>query len=273
MRRYTDGEGVVTSIKHESVSAARRETQPNGPSYLVDGYRLVSHAMDGFAHIERVFFLDPVANESTRALMQRVETDEIESYRVARGIFFRILNLGYETNVSVLAQVRRPGSADVLSLVDRDTCILVGERIQDPRNVGVMVRTADAWQPSCAVFTSDSADPWCRASVRSSTGSVFRTPMALTADLPACLKALRKRGTRIIGTSAHAPTALWRADLTGPCAILLGNESVGLSDGAKAACDELITIPMHGGAHSFNVTVAAGILLYERERQKAMRHA
>ena len=87
-------------------------------------------------------------------------------------------------------------------------------------------------------------------------------------ELPAALARLRKQGMRIIGTSAAAPTPVWDADLTGSCAVVLGNETRGLTDAARDACDAFVTIPMSGGAHSFNVTVAAGILLYERARQR-----
>jgi TrmH family RNA methyltransferase len=145
---------------------------------------------------------------------------------------------------------------------------MVGEQIQDPRNVGVMVRTADAWQPAATVLSADSADPWCRAAVRSSTGSIFRMPLSMPEDLPAYVRKLKSRGVRIVGTSAHAPAPVWDTDLTGPCALVLGNESVGMSEELTAECDEFVTIPMHGGASSFNVTVAGGILLYERERQR-----
>jgi TrmH family RNA methyltransferase len=267
-RKYENDEGVITGIKHDAVSAARSETRASGPSYLVDGYRLVSQAAEGFAHVERAFFLDPVESDRCRKLMAEMEASEAEVYRVTRGVFFRILDLGYETSVEVLAQVRRPGPADVLGMVTADTCLMIGEQIQDPRNVGVMVRTADAWQPAAVVLSDDSADPWCRAAVRSSTGSIFRMPLALAEDLPAYVRALKERGVRIVGTSAHAPASVWQTDLTGPCALVLGNESVGMSDELTAECDEFVTIPMHGGASSFNVTVAAGILLYERERQR-----
>ena len=72
---------------------------------------------------------------------------------------------------------------------------------------------------------------------------------------------------RIIGTSARAGVPCWKATLTGNVALLLGNEGVGLTEAARSGCDEWVTIPMDGGAHSFNVAVAAGILLYERSRQ------
>jgi 23S rRNA (guanosine2251-2'-O)-methyltransferase len=94
-------------------------------------------------------------------------------------------------------------------------------------------------------------------------------PLAIVSDLPACLERLKANSLRIIGTSAHAEVPCWDADLSAPCAIVLGNESVGLSESVRKVCDEMVTIPMHGGAESLNVTVAGGIMLYERARQRA----
>ena len=168
----------------------------------------------------------------------------------------------------VLALVRRRTSPETTQPAGPDTCVLVGEHIQDPRNIGVLIRTADAYRTSRAVFSADSADPFCRASVRSTTGSIFRVPLTIAEDVAGCLGRLAESGMKIVGTSVQAARLCWEEDLSGPCAIVLGNETAGLSDGAKALCDALVSIPMSGGAHSFNVTVAAGIVFYERARQR-----
>ncbi|MHC5035154.1 MAG: TrmH family RNA methyltransferase [Planctomycetota bacterium] len=262
---------VISSIKHPAVIAARQALGQIGSrpatAFVGDGRRLVSQALDAGASIERVFFREPAEGGGDPDLPRRVEAAGIECHSVTRGVFFRILGLGYETSVGVLAIMNRPPSADACALTERGACILAGERIQDPRNVGVLVRTADAWGLPCAIFTDDSADPYSRACVRSSTGSIFRVPLALAADLPAYLGRLKGEGARVIGTSAHAEILCWDADLSGSCVLLVGNESVGLSAAARDACDQIVTIPMEGGAASLNVTVAAGILLYERHRQ------
>jgi len=265
-------EEVISSIKHPAVVAARRALGQVGQgavtSYLADGHSLVSQAVDARVPVEGVFFLHPVEGPEEAALLARVRGSGLPCHVVRRGVFFRILGLGYETSVGVLAELRRPPSADLLQATQRaDACALAGEQIQDPRNVGVLIRTADAWGLACAAFTADSADPYSRASVRSTTGSIFRVPVARVSDLPACLSSLRGRGMCIVGTSAHARTACWDADLRGPCVVVLGNESVGLSEAVRNSCDLVVRIPMHGGARSLNVTVAAGIVLYERERQ------
>ena len=256
----------IGRIKHPAVREARARLRA-GEAFLADGQRLVAQAVEAGAAIEGLFFLDPAEAPGRAALLKRAEAAGLDCHLVTRGVFFKVLGLGYETSVRVLAVVRRPEPLAAPDL-GADGAVLVGERIQDPRNVGVMVRTADAWCLPCAAFGADSADPYSRPAVRSSTGSIFRVPLALPADLPGFLGALKGEGARIVGSSARADVPCWDADLTGRCALVLGNESEGLSDEVRAACDEVVTVPMSGGASSFNVTVAAGVLLYERERQR-----
>ena len=262
---------LVKSIKHPAVAAARAGTVRDGdaPAFLVDGHRLVERALEARAEIDSLFFLKPM-EEAEEALRERAADAGVPCFLARKGVFFKVLDLGYETSVRVLASVRRPPSGDVRDRIGPHTAVLVGESIQDPRNVGVMIRTADAWDDTCAVFSADSADPYSRAAVRSTTGSIFRVPPVLADDLPGYLRMLKEVGVRVIGSSARAGRPCRDADLTGACALVLGNESVGMSKDAAAACDETVTVPMRGGgADSLNVTVAAGILLYERARQRA----
>ena len=269
---YARGE-VVSSIKHPTVITARRSLGQAGgreaTAFVADGHRLASQALASPVPVERVFFLDPVEGEEA-ALLRRAREAGVQCTVVAKGVFFRVLALGYETSVRVLAVVGRPRWPDVGEAMEGDACVLVGESIQDPRNVGVLLRTADAWGLAGAVFSKDSADPYSRGSVRSSTGSAFRVPVSLAAHLVEYVAGLKEKPVRAIGTSAQAGTPCWEADLSGPCVILFGNESTGLSADARDVCDAFVSIPMSGGAHSFNVTVAAGIILYERARQVRM---
>ena len=263
---------IISRIKHPAVTAARQGLARSGRQaprlFLIDGAKLVRQAVDAGAAVEAVFFLHPSEGESLTALEERARNARLDCHRVTRGVFFRILGLGYQTSARVLAVAPRPPSHDVAADVGPGFCTVVGEGIQDPRNVGVIVRTDEAMGLAAAVFSADSADPYSRAAVRSTTGSIFRVRLALPADLPAYLRRLRAAGARIIGTSAHAPNDCTQADLRSPCAIVLGNESAGLSAAAADACDSLVTIPMYGAAHSLNVTVAAGICLHEWARQR-----
>jgi TrmH family RNA methyltransferase len=270
-------EEPISSIKHPAVTAVRQALGQAGggraTAYLVEDAKMVTQALAAGAPLETVLYLGPVEPPEDGRVLQAVRDAGVECHGVTRGVFFRVLDLGYETATRVLATVRaEPLPASRLSdLIDGSACFLVGEQIQDPRNVGVLIRTADGLGVRAAIFTADSADPYSRACVRSTTGSILRVPLVVADHLPGVLDALRTRGVRIIGTSAHAVTACWDADPSPPCALLLGNETTGLSPEAQAACDVLVTIPMQGEASSLNVTVAAGALLYEVARQGASR--
>jgi len=284
---------IISRVKDPAVAAARRRIGQMGrepaAAFLVDGRTLVTQALAARAPVEAVFFLaerrkggrlldasgpDPVSALSPEQtdVLEHARRADVACHLVSRGVFFRILGLGYETAVRVLAVVDRPELRSPVAFVSGEACFLVGERIQDPRNVGVLIRTAEAGGAACAVFSEDSADAYSRAAVRSSTGSIFRVPVVAAADLADCLKGLKAKGVRIVGTSAQVSVPCREADLTGPCAVVLGNETTGLSPEVRACCDDLVTIPMLGGAHSFNVTVAGGIILYERVRQMNDTH-
>ena len=268
------GGEVISSIKHPAVAGARRRLGRSGSgepaSFLLDGHRLVAQALRSGLSLEGVFFLHPVEGEEA-GLLRRAAEEGAPCRVLSRGVFFRLLGLGYETSVRVLVVLPRPRFPDVAESVTGDACVLVGEDIQDPRNVGVLIRTADGWGSAGVVLSRDSADPYCRASVRSSTGSVLRVPVTIARHLGEYLDRLRRRSVRLVGTSVHGGVPCWEADLSGPCAVVLGNESRGLSAQVRSACDLVVSIPMFGGAHSFNVTVAAAVLLYERARQGHQR--
>jgi TrmH family RNA methyltransferase len=274
--------GVISSIKHEAVVEARRGIGQIGDgkatSFLVDGINLASQALNSGAPVETFFFLSPVSCHDHTALLSSARAAGVECHRLNKGVFFRLLGLGYETSSQVLAIVRaEPVAPDrIISELKEDTWLLIGEKIQDPRNVGVMIRNADATGVSYAAFTSESASVYSRQSVRSSTGSIFRVPLTVIESEVEFLKALKERNVQLIGTSARATVPYWKADFARPCAILFGNESEGLSEEAKSLCDLSVGIPVCGGASSFNVTVASGIVLCEAARQRVgggERHA
>ncbi|MCY2929915.1 MAG: RNA methyltransferase [Planctomycetota bacterium] len=262
-----EGEAAITSIKDAAVVEARKAVAPGGGSYLVDGAGLVLQAVEARVGVATVFLLGGADDEETAALALACRRRNVRCATLSRGVFFKLLSLGYETAVSALAVIARPGGATMPEALPEDFCLLAGETIQDPRNVGVIVRTADGMGPAAAAFSADSADPYCRAAVRSSTGSIFRVAPAMPGDLPGYLRRLRGMGARVIGTSAAGEQTCSQADLTGRVVIAVGNETKGMSEAMRAECDEVVKIPMSGGAHSFNVTVATGILLYERTRQ------
>ncbi len=260
---------VISSIKHPAVAKAKADlTGIVGKwhdTYPVEGHGMLKQALAAGVQLEQVFFREPVDSADLQAVAAQLRSLGIPYYRVTPGVFSRIMALGYGTSIEVLATAR-PGRVDLEELRGKCAIVLAGECIQDPRNVGVLIRNADTWGVGLAIF-GDSADAYSRASVRSTTGSIFRVPVMQAQDLLPAIAALKSMGYRIIGSSAGAKTPVWQACLSPPCVIVVGNESIGLSEALRDQCDDLVKVPMYGGAHSLNVTVAAGVLLYEATRE------
>ncbi|MFB9237519.1 RNA methyltransferase [Plantactinospora siamensis] len=154
-----------------------------------------------------------------------------------------------------------------------DALVVVFDRPTTPGNLGTVIRSADAFGASGVVVTGHAADPYDPKTVRASTGSLFAMP-TVRVDGPAevldWVATLRGRGVplRIVGTDEHGDTEAATADLTGPLVVLIGNETHGLSAGWRAACDDLVRIPITGAASSLNAATAATVVLYEAATQR-----
>jgi TrmH family RNA methyltransferase len=173
-----------------------------------------------------------------------------------------------ETSQGVLALARRPRFDESAVLAGRPL-VLVAVGVQDPGNVGALLRTAEAAGAAGAYLTGGSADAFSWKALRGSMGSAFRLPHFRVRATPAVIDRLRGAGLRLVGTAAAAAVPYHRADLAGPVALFLGSEGAGLPDEVQAAMDERVTVPIASPVESLNVAVAAGVLLFEAARQRS----
>jgi len=158
----------------------------------------------------------------------------------------------------LVAAAVRPGAGPVLVLDD----------VRDPGNVGTLLRTAEASGAVGVVVAGKSADVFGPKAVRSSAGALFHVPVAVAPDALAALDALAAGGLRVFGTAADGAIAHEEADLTGPLALVLGNEGAGLSEAVLARVDARVAIPIEGRAESLNVAAAGAVLCFEAGRQR-----
>ncbi len=142
-------------------------------------------------------------------------------------------------------------------------------RIQDPGNLGTIIRTAAAVGADGLWVSSDSVDLDNPKVLRSSAGQWFRLAMGVSDNLPELLTSYQQQGVQVVSTTAHTQTSYWEVPLTQPTLILLGNEGAGLSDDLAALADLQIKIPMSVGVESLNVATAAALILYEVRRQRS----
>lgn len=142
------------------------------------------------------------------------------------------------------------------------------ETVQDPGNLGTMIRTAAAAGASGLWLSADSVDLDNPKVLRASAGQWFRLPMAVSGDLTATVQACRQAGMQVVATLPTAQLTYWEVDWGSPSLILLGNEGAGLSQQLVALSDLQVKIPLSSGVESLNVGIAAALMLYEARRQR-----
>lgn len=145
---------------------------------------------------------------------------------------------------------------------------LVLDRIQDPGNLGTLIRTAVAAGADGLWTSRDAVDFDHPKVLRSSAGAWFHLPMAIAGDLPQLLQHYRQQGVQVLSTLSQAPQAYWDVDLTEPTLILLGNEGRGLPEELIALADLAVRIPLAAGVESLNVAIVGSLILYEARRQR-----
>ncbi|OOG25382.1 23S rRNA (guanosine(2251)-2'-O)-methyltransferase RlmB [Thioalkalivibrio denitrificans] len=150
----------------------------------------------------------------------------------------------------------------------QDPLLLVLDGVTDPHNLGACLRTADAAGVMAVVVPKDRAAGLTPAVRKVASGAAESVPLVQVTNLARTLDALKAAGVWVAGTDDHAPQSLYQADLKGPLALVLGAEGQGMRRLTRDRCDLLVSIPMLGSVSSLNVSVAAGVCLFEAVRQR-----
>ncbi|HUG16798.1 MAG TPA: RNA methyltransferase, partial [Thermomicrobiales bacterium] len=192
-------------------------------------------------------------------------SDLIEHYVTLTASEFERIS-SRDNPVGIAAIVRwRPLSLESL-LPEADGLYLVADDVRDPGNLGTLIRATDA-AGGAAVIVRGGAGPSHPGALRASLGTTFELPVAVAGTIDDVFTWAVQRGVQTIATSARASVDLWDFDERFPLAILVGNEGEGLPDETTRRCDACVRIPMRGTATSLNVSVAAGIVLFELARR------
>lgn len=173
-----------------------------------------------------------------------------------------------QTPQGILAVVGMPEYTLKELLDGEKTHLLVLESIQDPGNLGTMLRTGEGAGITGVIMNRTTVDLFNPKTVRSTMGSIYRVPFLIADDLAETLDHLRRRGIDLYAAHLAAACAYDEPDYTKACAFLIGNEGNGLSRGLAACARELVRIPMCGSVESLNAAVSAALLMYECSRQR-----
>lgn len=261
----------LSSLKNPRVKRVvklrQRRARDQERAFLVEGYREILRASERRFPLEELFVCsDFFLGENEEALIERVRQDcGAEVCPVASHVFEK---LSYRDRPDGLLAVA-PQPTWRLGDLPRETAPLyvVATAIEKPGNLGTILRSADAVGVSGVIVCDPVTDIFNPNVVRASVGTLFTVPVA-TATSEELRPWLRDRGVRSVATTPAATVDYSSANLTGPCAIVLGSEQYGLPDDWLNQTDIQLRIPMAGRADSINVAMAATVMMFEARRQR-----
>lgn len=190
-------------------------------------------------------------------------TDRKELDRLADGV-----HQGVVAEATAVEICNEPFLEKLLEQLEEAPLLLVLDGVTDPHNLGACLRTADAAGVHAVIAPKDRSAPLNATAVKVACGAADTVPYVVVTNLARTLKQLQAAGVWITGTAGEAQQLVTQASLTGPMALVMGAEGTGMRRLTRENCDQLIKIPMAGSVSSLNVSVAAGVCLFEAVRQR-----
>jgi len=259
----------IVSTHNPLIKAARKLHDASGRreagSFLIEGARLVAEAYTAGLTIERVFFLSEIVSRSREyTVLQQADQNQTPLIEVSH----QVLEIISQTVApqGIVAWVKQPVYQDDLHLT-KGMRLLVADRIQDPGNLGTMIRLARAFALDALVLVNGGADPWSDKVVRASAGAIFALKV-LEWSQERLVTQLSKFEIPLIVTAPDSDLPVWKADLSATWALVIGNESQGVIKSLRQNASYSVNIPMPGGTESLNAAMVSAIVLYESIRQK-----
>jgi TrmH family RNA methyltransferase len=248
----------------KALATTGRSAQGRAGPIGIEGPHLLEEALRAGLRVKTIF----VAQNADRLLSALPVPPETEILRLPAKLLDSALATETPQPIAALVEPPQWSWPHILGQNQKKTLIVVLAGIQDPGNLGTILRSAEAFGASGVVSLPGTVGVWNPKAVRASAGSVFRVAF-LAANERECLEKLHEARVKILSTSVHAAQPAERIDLTGPVALIIGNEGNGVAGDLEAKADARITIPCPGPVESLNAAVAASVLLYEAARQRA----
>ncbi|MGA8767753.1 MAG: RNA methyltransferase [Candidatus Acidiferrales bacterium] len=271
---------VITSRDNKWLKqfrAALRGTGPrDGEPIGVEGPKMVEEALRSGLEAEALLVSEAGEREAGRILdaasASEMGIPRSRVLRTTNKLFEGVAGTDTPQGVAALFRQRAWGFDDILrgpcAMRESSPLVIVLAAVQDPGNVGTILRSAEAFGATGAVAARGTADPWSPKALRASAGSALRLPVLRGIAIPVLLAQLKMAGVKIYAATSASADHGSEADLREPAAIFVGNESSGVPAEVERAADALISIPMAAEVESLNAGVAASLVLYEAARQR-----
>lgn len=233
--------------------------------YTIEGIRMVEEAVKSKAPIKYCLCSDTLNNVRGKVLAEDMVLQNIGVYYVEERLFMEICDTDTPQGIAAVVEMM---DYSIDSVLYNSDFLVVVDRIQDPGNLGAIIRTSDAAGAHGVLMWEGTVDPYSPKVLRSTMGSIFHIPILEFENEDDAIARLKERGFTVYASSLMGSSPYFTEDYKRKAAIVIGNEANGISNGIISSADRLINIPMPGNAESLNAAVAAGILIFEMVRQR-----
>lgn len=256
----------------------RKPGRERGAPQLLYGVNPIVEALRSGRAPREIIVAEGARDERLRELVSLVQDRNIPLRRVAKSVLDR--EAGNTHHQGVIARIERPSYVDSDQLLESITArandggqplVLLLDGIEDPHNLGAILRTAECAGVDGVFIPERRAAGLNETVAKASAGAVAHLPVSRVTNLSVLIRELKERNLWVIGTAADAPTDYSAWDWTRPAAVVLGGEGAGLHRLVREHCDALVRVPVYGKIESLNVSVTAGIVLYEAVRQRLLQ--
>lgn len=261
----------ITSMKNplikEIKSLYRKKERMKSKSFIIEGIKIIEEAIENSYPIKNIVYTDKLLeSKDGPEFFETIKNMEDLIY-VPEKIFKEISDTESPQGVLAIASFSF-GDMDKLKENQKPSLIFL-DKLQDPGNMGTIIRSADAFNLDGIIITDGSVDPYNPKVVRATMGSIFRLPIYYIEDSLSGLNMLKEQGLKVYSTSLEGSLPIYEMEYKNGFILVIGNESTGVSDEIYNLSDSLIRIPMPGKAESLNAGVAASIVMYEAMKQRS----
>ena len=261
LRRVSSRQNALVKDLRKALS----QGEPTAEGHLaIEGVRIIEEAIRSGLRFQAVFFSEAGSAQATRLLPQI--GSQVEILLLPDEVFVSAVSTESPQGVAALVKLR-PHQFEDLMEAGADALLVGIAGIQDPGNLGTIIRSAEAFGARAVLLGEKTVSHFNPKAVRGSAGSLLRQAL-LRVKLGESITALKQQGVKVLATSSHKGKPLHEADFTGAAMIVVGNEGAGVPQEILSMADELVTIPHAPRVESLNAGIAASILLYEAARQR-----
>lgn len=243
-------------VKHWKKLVLSKKDRDKAEEFIVEGFHLVEEALNTNGTVVHLMVTEGIE------LPANWNTENVQLIEMTKAVAKELIET--EQSQGVFAHCKQPYYSP--EEVKHWKKYLLIDAVQDPGNIGTMIRTADAAGIDAVILGKGSADPYNPKTVRSAQGSHFHIPV-IKGDLNEWLAQLKQTGIRIIGTGLQQASEHYAIEPMQAFALIVGNEGSGVSEDYLRQADEVVKIPLYGKAESLNVAIATGILVYSFGRR------